>query len=231
MVKPQHKMQLFLDSREHALIKLMPDAPVKTLILGDAVIEREGKELVIIERKTVADFVASICDGRYAEQSERLQAYDVPNHNVLYLLEGSLKNYRFSVPKKTLLSSMTSLLYGKGFSVVRTESIEDTRDFLVAMFEKLKKEDGYAAPKEGGSSVKKQKKDSITLETIDVLMLSQIPGVSALTAKALLQGRTVTELTTELKADANCLDGVTMGDKPRKVSSKLIETVKKFLKV
>ena len=224
-------MQLSLDSREHALIQLMPDVPVKTHVLGDAVIEREGKELVIIERKTVADFVASICDGRYAEQSKRLMEYDIPNHNIIYLIEGSLKNYRFSVPKKTLLSSMTSLLYGKGFSVVRTESIEDTRDFLVAMFEKLKKEDGYAVAKEGGSSVKKQKKDSITVETIDVLMLSQIPGVSALTANAMLQGRSIAQLTEALKANGKCLDGVTTGEKPRKVSSKLIETVKMFLKV
>lgn len=224
-------MQLFLDSREHALAQLMPDVPVKTLILGDAVVERDGKELVIIERKTVADFVASICDGRYAEQSKRLMEYDVPNHNVLYLIEGSLKNYRFAVPKKTLLSSMTSLLYGKGFSVVRTESTEDTRDFLVAMFEKLKKEDGYAVAKEGGSSVKKQKRDSITVETIDVLMLSQIPGVSALTATAMLQGRSIAQLVEALKEDGKCLDGVTTGEKPRKVSGKLIETVKKFLKV
>ena len=126
---------------------------------------------------------------------------------------------------------MTSLLYGKGFSVVRTESAEDTRDFLTAMFEKLKKEDGYAVVKEGGSSVKKQKKDSITLETIDVLMLSQIPGVSAVTAKGMLQGRSLLELSTALKADGSCLDGATAGEKPRKISPKLIEKVKYFLKI
>jgi ERCC4-type nuclease len=225
-------MQIYLDCREHALMKLMPDVETKALILGDVVIERDGKELVIIERKTIADFVASICDGRYEEQSARLQAYDVPNHNVLYLIEGSLKNYKFSIPKKTLLSSMTSLLYGKGFSVVRTESTDDTRDFLMAMFEKLKKEDGYAVVKEGSSSVKKQKKDNITLETIDGLMLSQIPGVSALTAKALLQGRSIAELIAALKENGECLNGITTGEKkPRKISSKLIETVKTFLKI
>ena len=99
------------------------------------------------------------------------------------------------------------------------------------MFDKLKKEDGYAVAKEGGSSVKKQKKDSITLETIDVLMLSQIPGVSALTAKAMLKGRSIAELIAALKENDKCLDGVTTGEKPRKISEKLIETVKQFLKV
>jgi len=222
---------MILDSREHALIRLMPEFPVKTLILGDVVIEREGKELVIIERKTIADFASSIRDGRYEEQSQRLQAYDIPNHNVIYLIEGSFKSYYAQVPKKTMLSAMTSLLYGKGFSVVRTESLEDTHEFLTAMFDKLKKEDGYAVAKEGGSSVKKQKKDSITLETIDVLMLSQIPGVSSTTAKALLQGRSLAEMTSALKADGKCLDGITTGEKPRKVAANLIDTVKKFLKI
>ena len=94
------QMQLCLDSREHALIQLMPEATVKTLILGDAVIERNGKEFVIIERKTIADFVASICDGRYNEQSARLQAYDIPNHNVLYLIEGSLKTIAIPFQKR-----------------------------------------------------------------------------------------------------------------------------------
>ena len=79
--------------------------------------------------------------------------------------------------------------------------------------------------------MKKQKKDSITVETIDVLMLSQIPGVSTLTAKAMLQGKSIAELTAALKADGKCLDGVTTGEKPRKISSKLIDTVKMFLKV
>ena len=221
-------MQLVVDCRERAFLEHFPEAPVRQLVLGDFVIEQDGKEVVIIERKTVADFAASISDGRYREQSERLMAYDIPNHNVLYLIEGSLKFYKYKIPKATLLSAMTSLLYGKGFSVVRTESVDDTADFLRAMLAKLQKEKGFAAPKEGGSSVRKQKKDKITPETIDALMLTQIPSVSATTAAAILKVYpTVFELITALKADPTCLNSLRVG--PRALARPTIEKIKLLL--
>ena len=221
-------MQLVVDCRERAFLEHFPDAPVKQLVLGDFVIEQDGKEVVIIERKTIADFASSISDGRYREQSERLMAYDIPNHNVLYLIEGSLKYYKHKIPKATLLSAMTSLLYGKGFSVVRTESVDDTADFLRAMLAKLQKEKGFAEPKVGGSSVRKQKKDKITPETIDALMLTQVPSVSATTAAAILQVYpTVFELITALKADPNCLNSLRVG--PRALARPTIEKLKLLL--
>ena len=135
------KMILHLDFRERDLIERLPKANVKGLTLGDAVVELDGKELVIVERKTLADLAASITDGRYNEQSQRLAAYDLPNHNVLYLIEGSFKNYADrGVPKSTLYACMVSLLYGKGFSVVRTESVDQTAEFLQALCSKLEKE-------------------------------------------------------------------------------------------
>jgi len=221
-------MQLVVDCRERGLLEHFPTAPVKQLVLGDLVIEQDGKEVIIIERKTVADFVASISDGRYREQSERLMAYDIPNHNVLYLIEGSLKYYKHKIPKATLLSAMTSLLYGKGFSVVRTESVEDTADFVRALLAKLQKEKGYAEPKVGGSAVRKQKRDKITPETIDALMLSQIPSVSATTAAAILSVYpTLNDLTTTLKADPACLDSIRVGS--RALAKSTIEKIKLML--
>jgi ERCC4-type nuclease len=221
-------MQLVVDCRERALIEHFPTASVKQLVLGDFAIEQDGKEVVIVERKTVADFAASISDGRYREQSERLMAYDIPNHNVIYLIEGSLKYYKHKIPKATLLAAITSLLYGKGFSVVRTESVEDTADFVRALLAKLQKEKGFAEPKVGGSSVRKQKRDKITPETIDAIMLSQIPSVSATTAAAILKVYpTVFELITALKADPTCLDAVRVGS--RLLARSTIEKLKCLL--
>ena len=143
---------MFLDCREHALIDrmidLMPGVEVKQLTLGDISIEINGKEVALIVRKTLADLAASITDGRYRELSERLTACDIPNHNVVYLIEGSFKNYHQSMPKKRLMESMVSLLYGKGFSVVRTESVQETVEFLEVMFEKLQKENVSSVKKE-----------------------------------------------------------------------------------
>ena len=221
-------MELILDCREKGLIERMPEAAVQQLVLGDAVLKYEGKELVLIERKTIADFAASITDGRYREQSERLTACEIPNHNILYLIEGSLKHYKLSLPKSTLLATMTSLLYGKGFSVVRTESLEDTVEFIESMCKKLDKEKGYAQPKEGACEIKKQKRDRITPETIDAFMISQIPSVSSATAKALLAAYpTVFELITALKADPECLATLKVGQ--RSISKSTVATIKTYL--
>jgi ERCC4-type nuclease len=218
-------MTLFLDCREHALIKLMPTAEVKQLTLGDISMQVGEKE-VLIERKSLSDLAASIVDGRYREQSERLAGL-----NVLYLIEGSFKTYRSSIPKKTLLASMVSMMYGKGFNVVRTESIEETAEFLEVMFEKLKKENGYAL-KETTEVVKKERKDKITPETIDALMLAQIPYVSIVTAEAVLGvHKTVADLVTALKQDGACLDKLKYGTPPRKISSKSVENIKLHLKI
>lgn len=223
-------MQLVIDCRERALLEHFPTAQVKQLVLGDLVIEQDGKELVIIERKTVADFVASIVDGRYREQSERLMAYDIPNHNVMYLIEGTFRNYRHKLPKPTLLAAMASLMYGKGFSVIRTESVEDTADFVRALLSKLQKEKGYAEPKIGGSTVRKQKRDKITVDTIDSIMLSQIPSVSIATASAILKEYTsLFNLITALKADPNCLDNIKIGT--RALARPTIEKIKLLLKI
>ena len=223
-------MPMYLDCREHALIERMPGVEVKQLTLGDICMEINGKEVALIERKTLADLAASITDGRYREQSERLTACDIPNHNIVYLIEGSFKNYHQSMPKKTLMASMVSLLYGKGFSVVRTESVQETVEFLEVMLEKLQKENGYAAPKENASTVKKERKDKITPENIDELMLSQVPFVSTVTAKGVLAVHpSLFELISALKKDPACLDALKCGG--RKISSKSVESIKTFLKI
>ena len=226
-------MQLCVDYRERGLIELLPGCVVKNLVLGDITIERDGKDLVIIERKTISDFAASISDGRYRDQSARLLEYDIPTHNVVYLLEGSLSPYRQSIPKSTLLASLTSLMLGKGFSVMRTTSLAETAEFVQAMFAKLQKEDGYAGGrKEGASEIRKKKRDSITVETIDGLMLSQIPTISGATASAILaKFPSMFELITALKEDPACLDTITYGTKARKLSKTSIENIRRYLKI
>ena len=125
---------------------------VDNLKIGDvAFIETDkneneiGDELLIFERKSLNDLASSIKDGRYAEQSFRLDGYQaVPNHNIVYLIEGDLSKYRenqFSrINKKTLLSSMFSILYYKGFSVVRTMNVVETCELVWSWTDKLDRE-------------------------------------------------------------------------------------------
>ena len=90
-------MLCVIDSRERDLIPIIQDKKenieisIKQLDLGDIIIRSGDEDRIIIERKTLADLVSSIKDGRYKEQMARLNAYDIPNHNVYYLIEGKME--------------------------------------------------------------------------------------------------------------------------------------------
>ena len=138
---------------------------VENLKLGDIVISDDGgaNELLIFERKSLNDLASSIKDGRYAEQSFRLDGYEsVPNHNIVYIIEGDLSkwkentNYNGRVNKKTLLSSMCSILYYKGFSVIRTMNMKETCELVMNWADKLHREKGTKKPYYSGSKMEKQ---------------------------------------------------------------------------
>ena len=115
----------------------------ESLPVGDVILSSSDGETdyIIFERKSLQDLAASIRDGRYKEQSHRLQALPhVHNHNVVYIVEGDFARYneRFSkIGKKALYSAMCSLNYYKGFSVVRTMSIMETHELIHHYADKL----------------------------------------------------------------------------------------------
>jgi ERCC4-type nuclease len=222
-------MQLNIDYREKALLQRIQVEP-KNLTLGDVTIEKDGKELLIIERKTIADLASSICDGRYKEQSFRLSESPVLNHNILYLIEGSLNDV-CSLSKKVLLSSLISIWYHKGFTIFRTESIDETAEIVTTLFEKLQKDDLKPhTESDYTSTVKKQKRDKITPENIDVIMLSQIPGISSTTATALMtEYKTIFQLEKKMQENKECLATFMCGK--RKLSKTCVENIKIYFHV
>lgn len=151
-----------VDTREQSLLqqmnKLIATIPIfnkiivqsETLPIGDIIICDGDTEKLIIERKSVADLQSSIKDGRYEEQSYRLNGLNHHNHNIIYLIEGNLNNpynaNRFKsentgvTEKLTLFSAMFSLNYYKGFSVFRSFSLEETATIICNMAYKLEKE-------------------------------------------------------------------------------------------
>jgi len=144
-------MLIRVDTREDALNDMLRMNLTGTthttrsepLAVGDVILSSDdGKtDYIVFERKSLADLAASIRDGRYKEQSHRLQAIPgMHNHNVVYVIEGDLARYneRFSkISKKALLSAMCSLNYYKGFSVVRTMSIMETYELIHHYADKL----------------------------------------------------------------------------------------------
>jgi len=149
-------MKIKIDNREEELIKninfLIANIPsfkdiqviIETLPLGDIIICDDDSEKLVIERKSVNDLLSSIKDGRYEEQSYRLNGLNHHNHNIIYLIEGDINrlNNRFKdnkIEKLTLYSAILSLHYYKGFSVIRTFSLEETAIFICNSVNKLKK--------------------------------------------------------------------------------------------
>ena len=149
-------MIIKIDTREQELLtiinKLILFVPIfkqlkitaENLPLGDIIISDEKEENIIIERKTINDLLSSIKDGRYEEQSYRLNGLDHHNHNIIYLIEGDVnKVNRFKdnqLEKLTSYSAMFSLNYYKGFSVFRAFNIDETALIICNMAYKLEKE-------------------------------------------------------------------------------------------
>jgi len=145
-------MIIKIDTREHdlfqkcestiAAVPKFSDIKIisQTLPLGDIIINDGTNDCIIIERKTLSDLAASIKDGRYEEQSYRLNGLNHHNHNIIYLIEGDM--YRFNtfkerIDKQTLYSAMFSINYFKGFSVMRSNNLEETAMIACNMAYKL----------------------------------------------------------------------------------------------
>jgi crossover junction endonuclease MUS81 len=151
------QVKLMNDNDNNQSIKLKVD----NLKIGDVAFveidknENEiGDELLLFERKSLNDLASSIKDGRYAEQSFRLDGYQpIPNHNIVYLIEGDISKYRENqytrINRNTLLSSMFSILYYKGFSVVRTMNVVETSELIWSWGDKLEREMGGKKTKSG----------------------------------------------------------------------------------
>ena len=255
-------MHITIDIREKELKKLIPSlaaelklSPVikqEQLNLGDTIIsDASGKELLIIERKTLRDLAASIKDGRYEEQSYRLNSCETPNHNIIYLIEGNMGQYNSSkgrLDKKTLWSSMFSILYYKGFSVFRTQSVDESAECIIRFVDKVKRETkvpyhqkNEAQPninvstkeEQYASVIKRVKKNNINTENIGEIMLMQIPGVSAACAGVIMkEHKTIKNLIQALEENSKCLDMLSMkgkNDKMRKLTKPCIANIYNYL--
>ena len=279
-------MLIKVDNREQDLLKQIQNlvlfipafkqlkVETAALPLGDIIIYDDNDEKLIIERKCLNDLLASIKDGRYEEQSYRLNGLNHPNHNIYYLIEGDVnKANRFkdnNIEKLTLYSAMFSLNYYKGFSVMRTLSMEETAIFICNTANKLSKSDKKAyyenkpivtntvgqeqttvveqtleadqttvvdqtleSDKDYISVVKKVKKENITPENIAEIMLCQIPGISSVTAIAIMDKfKTIPNLINEIQQKDNCLKDISYQNskgQSRKINKTSLVNIVKFL--
>lgn len=276
-------MIIKVDNREQDLLKQIQNlvlfipafkqlkVETAALPLGDIIILDDTEEKLIIERKCLTDLLASIKDGRYEEQSYRLNGLNHHNHNIYYLIEGDVnKSNRFkdnNIEKLTLYSAMFSLNYFKGFSVMRTLSMEETAIFICNTANKLSKSEKKAyyeykpltnistknteqneenpeenpeeketveqTDKDYVSVVKKVKKENITPDNIAEIMLCQIPGISSVTAVAIMyRFKTIPNLIQEIQQNENCLKDISYQNtkgQTRKINKTSLANIVKFL--
>jgi ERCC4-type nuclease len=235
---------------------------ISNLPIGDVILcDANGLEKVIIERKSIADLAASIKDGRYEEQSYRLNGLSHANHNIMYIIEGDLNkvsSFKSRIDKSVLYSAIFSLNYYKGFSVLRTNNLDETASLVCHMIYKLKKgiaenkrpyyqespsvsEDQSLSQslsqdqeeKEYCNVVKRVKKENITSNNIGEIMLCQIPGISSTTAIEIMkQFKSLPALVMSLKENPDCMKGISYTSakgQTRKINKTAIETIKLFL--
>ena len=261
----------------------------ENLPLGDVIIcDENNVERLIIERKSIRDLSSSIKDGRYEEQSYRLNGSPFSNHNIIYLIEGDLNSkflFKDRIDKISLYSAMFSLNHYKGFSVLRTFNIDETSLVICNMAYKMKKCDmenkkpyyknkvealsepfpkpiteevgeivqetpftsgkhvvdnnetvaneTEANEKDYCAVIKKVKKENITPQNIGEIMLCQIPGISSVSAIAILKEyQTLPNLLNKLKENNDCLNDVSYinsKNQTRKINKNVIQNIKKFL--
>jgi len=260
----------------------------ESLPIGDVIISGNNNEdILIIERKSIVDLLSSIKDGRYEEQSYRLNGTPLHNHNIMYIIEGDVNKMNMfretKFEKLTLYSAIFSLNYYKGFSAIRTFTLDETALFICNCTSKLIKgestdrkafyqnknsiatnvinsikedtqetdsggdcdaeenteqteqceQSNDVSSKEYIGLVKKVKKENITPENIDEIMLCQIPGVSTATAISIIKKfSNIANLIKCLEENEKCLSDVTNTNnkgQSRKITKTSIANIVKFL--
>ncbi len=274
-------MKIIIDERERdlfdrceALIRSQTKATYiqlskEVLTLGDILIKTDDdKDVLLIERKSFSDLLASIKDGRYEEQSYRLlNSSGFPPHSIIYLLEGMFSNVRTALDKNIIYSSITSLQYFKGFSTHRTATLHETAEWILLLADKIERnfskgivpyyltepffkifkkkdekeeneltekmeENVFRSSSEYCHVVKKVKKENVRPDNIGEIILCQIPGISSVTAIAIMKEFTnFPDFMKKLEENPCCIDNITTENngKVRKISKKSVESIKKYL--
>lgn len=181
-----------IDNREKDIITILKNKSynfdLENLDLGDfQFLDLNSKEpIIIIERKTYSDLNASIKDGRYKEQKERLLYSVKKNVRKIILLEGS-ETDKLCISKKILDGVIINTLMRDNIHIYESKNKEATVEFLENIILQLPKyyEDIQKEIVLGEEKVfmnefncKTVKKENLTPETCFRNMFNQIPGVS-----------------------------------------------------
>lgn len=171
---PPGREPMLVDDREGrsdlpaALSRLWPTVTVRRLLVGDVSV---GPRL-LVERKTLSDFSASLRDGRLYDQAYRLM---LAATRPLLLLEGPDVLAAMRLPPAWLRSALVTLMVTYRIPVLRTVDVEQSAHLLAA-----------AAWRESQWLARRQRRPAPTAGREALNLLCAIPGIGEERAQRLL---------------------------------------------
>ena len=143
-------LEILIDNRETKLKTLFnnhlfkdkkqtPEIKYSNLDLGDIVIKKEGKILLIFERKSIPDLYSSINDGRYKEQKIRL-LNNFPLKNIVYIIEDANTQFlekKFKNFKSIVNGAIINSIFRDKIRLIRTSNVNQTFEYLITIIKKL----------------------------------------------------------------------------------------------
>ena len=199
---------LHIDTRECKLRELLEKNGTpfvtKALELGDILIEHPKRQ-ILVERKTIADFHASITDGRYKNQKLRLLEWrnqEDAHKNIIYLFEEKQGDNK----DRAYWGALVNMILRDNIGVIQCDGMVRTAQIITDIKKKLD-EDKFDELEGGGRNISLEgyaKGKYNTPQNCYLGQLSLIPGLSPAIAgkiaekypnmRALLDGMDVKEL-------------------------------------
>jgi crossover junction endonuclease MUS81 len=245
-------VKLIIDNREREIkdhFKDFNNVSIQNLDIGDICFKKGDETILVIERKTITDLSASICDGRSREQRLRLLGSGISKERIMYLIEGDIIKTKTTVKggTSTLVGSLINMCFRDGINVYKTISLNETINFIKKLFEKLEKEkdtfwnyenNSEISMVEYSSSLKTKKKENVTPNLWFHKQLTLIPQISSKIAEVITKYYTSVErlvsayLALEDEKDCikmlECLTYTTSTGKSRKIGPVISQRVYEF---
>lgn len=243
------KFTLEIDYREKSLKDYFENknyCNIVNLDLGDIILKYNNNIILLIERKTAEDLGASIRDGRHKEQKYRIKNSNLDSKNILFVIEGELKDMKHGkIDKKTLQGSIINTMFRDGYKVYRTENVEETIYFIERLIDKVKKDKKCIANLVEEITCQNvdyidtkilAKKKCLTPEVYNQMVLLQIPGVSKIFVETIMKKYTsIKKIINEYdnlgseKEKENLLTELELKGKKRKIGKVISKRIYDFL--
>ena len=170
------KVLIFVDTRESSILDYFRqyDCIVqrKMLLIGDFVLS----DRIVIEKKTVKDFIQSIMDKRlFTQLKEMKDNFEKP----LLIIEGEESLYGYLQPN-IIRGALSAVTVDLGIPILWTRDLADTAGliFWIAKREQIDEKREVSL---------RDKKTPVTREGKQEYLVASLPDVSAVRAKALLK--------------------------------------------